>query len=143
MERRSGEVNDVVAAEHPTASKVLIVDDEPGMARVIAATAGGLGFETREVTDARLAPQAFIAFRPDVLILDLIMPGKDGLDVLSEVLAIDPTVRLVLISGFGESYLRLGEAVAKFHCDHGAEILQKPFRADVLREVLRRMAAAA
>lgn len=123
--------------------KLLIVDDDCGMAKVIATTARGLGFVTREVNDAQRAAQAFIAFQPDVLVLDLIMPEKDGLDVLNEVLVIDPTVRLVLISGYGDSYLRLGEAVSKFHRDRGAEILHKPFRAEALRELLRRMTGPA
>jgi DNA-binding NtrC family response regulator len=130
-----------VMARHVTLKampKVLIVDDERGMAKVIAATACGLGFETREVNDARLARAGFIEFRPDVLILDLIMPEKDGLDVLNEVLVIDPWVRVVLISGHGEGYLRLGEAFTRFHRDGGAEILRKPFRAEALREALRR-----
>ena len=128
------------AADHRPL-KVLVVDDEPGMAKVIAATAGQLGFETQEVHDANAATQAFIAFRPDILVLDLIMPGKDGLDVLNEVLVIDPTVRLVLISGHGQTYLRLGDALSKFHRDGGAEMLSKPFRASALREVLQRGAA--
>lgn len=124
------------------ALKVLIVDDEQGMAKVIAATAGQLGFETREVSDATAATQAFIDFRPDILVLDLIMPGKDGLDVLNEVLVIDPGVRLVLISGHGSTYLRLGDALSKFHRDGGAELLSKPFRANALREVLMRVAGS-
>jgi hypothetical protein len=53
---------------------------------------------------------------------------KDGLDVLNEVLVIDPPMRLVLISGHGDSDLRLGEPLTRFHRDGGAEILRKPFR---------------
>jgi DNA-binding NtrC family response regulator len=142
MDQWPGEADSAVAmAPNVTCkaiSKVLIVDDERGMAKVIAATASGLGCETQEVSDARLATAAFIEFRPDLLVLDLVMPGKDGLDVLNEVLVVDPSVRLVLISGHGDGYLRLGEALTRFHRDGGAEILRKPFRAEALRDVLRR-----
>jgi hypothetical protein len=62
---------------------------------------------------------------------------KDGLDVLNEVLMIDPPMRLVLISGHGDSDPRLGEALTRSHRDGGAEILRKPFRGAV-RGVLRR-----
>jgi hypothetical protein len=85
------------------------------------------------VNDAWLATAAVIEFRPDGLVLDLIMPEKDGPDMLNEVLVINPSVRLVLSSGFGDSHLRLGDARSKFHRDNGAEILRKPFLVAALR----------
>ncbi|MGE0224067.1 MAG: response regulator [Acetobacteraceae bacterium] len=119
--------------------RLLVVDDQKGMTRVICAAAASLGFVTREVNDPHRATQAFLEFRPDLLVLDLIMPEKDGIDVLNEVLLIDPGVRLILISGYGETYLRLGEAVSKFHRPDAIEVLRKPFRIDALRDALRRM----
>jgi DNA-binding NtrC family response regulator len=122
--------------------KLLIVDDQKGMTKVISATASELGFSTREVNDADRATQAFLEFRPDLLVLDLIMPEKDGIDVLNEVLLLDPSVRLILISGYGDAYLRLGEAVSKFYRPDALEVLRKPFRIEALRGALRRAADA-
>ena len=79
---------------------------------------------------------AFLQFRPDVLMLDLIMPKVDGIDVLNEVLMVDPDVRVVLVSGFGDSYLRLGQSLSAFHRSGRVRTLRKPFRNAELRELL-------
>ena len=123
------------------ARRVLIVDDEQAVTKIINATAGFLGCETCEVNDGRAATDAFIDFHPDVLVLDLIMPGKDGIDILNEVSVVDPSVRVLLISGYGEASLRLAESICKFHsCEHVVS-LRKPFRIDALSDALRQMAA--
>ena len=45
----------------------------------------------------------------------MIMPEKDGIDVLNEILLTGIPVKVVLTSGYSDSYLRLAEGVAKFH----------------------------
>ena len=121
--------------------KVLIVDDERIMIKLIRTVTAELGFTTRDVSDSRQATEVFIEFRPDVLVLDLIMPGKDGIEILDEVLVVDPDVRLVLMSGYGEAGLRLADSVSKFHRRDTAVMLRKPFRIEVLRQVLQQMAS--
>lgn len=116
--------------------KLLVVDDQSGMARVVGMIANDLGFETRTLTNPVLATDVFIDFKPDVVIVDMIMPEKDGIDVLNEILLTGMPVKLVLTSGFSESYLRLGKAVAKFHAHDHVAVLRKPFRRDALVKVL-------
>ncbi len=57
--------------------KLLIVDDQPGSTKVVARVAHWLGLEFKAVHDPHLAVAEFIAFRPDILILDMIMPELD------------------------------------------------------------------
>jgi CheY-like chemotaxis protein len=71
----------------------------------------------------------------------MIMPEKDGIDVLNEVLLTGIPVKVVLTSGFSDSYLRLAEGVAKFHENPDVSVLRKPFRRDELIALLQRLSA--
>jgi CheY-like chemotaxis protein len=73
--------------------------------------------------------------------IDMIMPEKDGIDVLNEVLLTGIPVKVVLTSGFSESYLRLAEGVAKFHDNPNVSTLRKPFRREELVQLLTRLMA--
>ncbi|HEX5325928.1 MAG TPA: response regulator [Acetobacteraceae bacterium] len=115
--------------------RLLVIDDEPGVANVIALVAGGLGFVVRVVNCPIRAIDAFIDFRPDLVILDMIMPEKDGIDVLNELLLTGLGCRIVLTSGLSEAYLRLAEGIARFHASEVA-VLRKPFRRQELVNVL-------
>jgi signal transduction histidine kinase/DNA-binding response OmpR family regulator len=61
---------------------VLVVDDEPAVRRLVFETLDGNGIELREAADGESALAAIAVAKPDVLILDLAMPGLDGFDVL-------------------------------------------------------------
>jgi DNA-binding NtrC family response regulator len=121
------------------AKKLLVIDDQSGMTKVVEMIARQLGLNARSLNSSAQATETFIAFRPDILILDMIMPEKDGIDVLNEVLLTGLPVKVVLTSGFSESYLRLAEGVAKFHDNPNVSILRKPFRRDELVDLLTRL----
>lgn len=123
--------------------KLMIVDDERAMIKIIRRVGLDLGFTVRDVIDSRQATEAFIDFRPDVLMLDLIMPGKDGVEILDEILVVDPNVQLVLMSGYGDAGLWLARSVSKFHRPDGAITLRKPFRVETLSHILLQAAGRA
>jgi CheY-like chemotaxis protein len=108
--------------------KLLVVDDEVGITNLVARIASGLDYAVQAVNDPAEALPAFAVFEPDVLVLDLIMPKIDGIDVLNQVLALGTPATIIVMSGYGQSYLRLGEAVGKFHEHHNVRMLAKPFR---------------
>jgi len=120
-----------------TCRRLLIVDDQVGMTRVIAMVANQLGLEVKVLNSSLHAVETFLEFRPDIVILDMIMPEKDGIDVLHEILLTGQETRVVLTSGLSESYLRLAEGVAHFHDVRDITILRKPFRRHDLLNVLR------
>ncbi len=118
--------------------KLLMIDDQPSMTRVVALVASQLGFDFRAVNDPGTAIQAFIDYRPDALILDMVMPETDGIEILNQVMVTGIPTLIVLTSGFGEGYLRLAEGIFRFHQgnpDH-LFILKKPFRRDAIVELL-------
>jgi CheY-like chemotaxis protein len=71
---------------------VLVVDDEENVRALVRETLSGDGFELREAADGKEALEAVEAERPDVVVLDLIMPGLDGFAVLERLQA-DPASR--------------------------------------------------
>jgi CheY-like chemotaxis protein len=101
---------------------VLVVEDDPGVRRVIRAMLQGMGLSIREATDGVQALAAVSASRPDVMILDLVMPEMNGLVLLDELRSahLVDDVPIVVITGSitPESVIR----------EKGARgVLRKPF----------------
>lgn len=109
--------------------KVLVIDDQPTITKAVGLVVQQLGLEFRSVNSSLDAIEQYIAYRPDIVMIDMIMPEKDGIDVLDEILLTGAPVRIVLMSGYGEAYLRLAEGVAQFHERHDIiSNMRKPFR---------------
>ncbi len=116
--------------------RLMIVDDEAGLTTVVGLIAKRLGFAVRSVNDPEQVIEAFQAFNPDVLVLDMIMPDRDGIDLLHEILIAGTSARIVLTSGFGDGFLRLAQNLAKTYDKSDVMILPKPFRRAELEKVL-------
>jgi DNA-binding response OmpR family regulator len=123
--------------------KLLIIDDQVGTTRIVGLIARQLGFDVRIAVDPTQGLDAFIDYRPDILILDMIMPEKDGIDVLNEVLLTGIPVHIVLTSGLSQGYLRQAENLARFHGADRVSVLRKPFRREELVAQLEAPAARA
>ena len=65
--------------------KILIVDDEPGIRNLISAYLRKEGYEIFEADDGEKAVKAAHAFKPDLIILDIMLPGMNGLEVLTQI----------------------------------------------------------
>ncbi len=63
-------------------SKVLVVDDDPAVVKVLTAYLADSVDDVQGLTDSRQVEQVFMEFAPDVLVLDLHMPQPDGFEVL-------------------------------------------------------------
>jgi two-component system KDP operon response regulator KdpE len=66
------------------AVKVLVVDDEKSIRRFLRASLQSYGYEVSEAASAREGRDACLSSRPDILILDLGLPDRDGVDVIKE-----------------------------------------------------------
>ena len=105
--------------------KLLIIDDQAGITKVVGLIARQLGLDFKALNSSATATEEFIEYRPDILMLDMIMPEKDGIDVLNEILLTGIPARIVLTSGYSDAYLRLGEGVAKFHESGQVSVLKE------------------
>jgi two-component system OmpR family response regulator len=64
-----------------SAGRVLVVDDEPSITDAVATALRYEGFETREVATGRAAEKAIDDFRPDLVVLDVMLPDLDGFEI--------------------------------------------------------------
>jgi DNA-binding response OmpR family regulator len=81
--------------------RVLVVDNETEFASTVAERMRLRKIEAESVYSGEEALEAVSRFMPDVMILDVQMPDMSGLDVLSQVKAIDPTIEVILLTGHG------------------------------------------
>ncbi len=89
--------------------RILIVDDEPGIRDGLERLLQRRGYQTRTTCDGSSALLECIAFRPDLILLDVMMPGRDGFDICREIKS-NPGTRLipvVLITGLSEKSDRI------------------------------------
>jgi two-component system, OmpR family, KDP operon response regulator KdpE len=78
-------------------ARVLVVDDEPAIRRLLRQTLARAGHEVLEAGDARAALAAVTRDRPDAVLLDLGLPGRDGLELVP-VIARLPGISLIVVS---------------------------------------------
>jgi DNA-binding NtrC family response regulator len=81
--------------------KVLVVDNETEFASTLAERLRLRKIEATSVFSGEEALAVVSGFLPDVVVLDLRMPDMDGLDVLPQIKAFDPTIEVILLSGHG------------------------------------------
>ena len=83
--------------------KILIVDDDNNIAELIALYLTKECFETKIVNDGEEALKEFVSFRPDLIILDLMLPGIDGYQVCREIRHTSD-VPIIMLSAKGETF---------------------------------------
>jgi len=88
--------------EYATKGRVLVVDDDASLAEMLTIVLRQEGFDSRMVTRGDLALDAFRDYKPDVVLLDLMLPGRDGIDVCKEIRA-ESGVPIVMLTAKGDT----------------------------------------
>lgn len=112
--------------------RLLIVEDEQRIADLLVRAFAVEGYTAHVVEDGRLAVRAAIRFSPDAILLDLMLPGKNGLAVLPELCEQLPDVPVIILSARRESSVRVASLRSG-----AVDFLVKPFSFDELLERLR------
>jgi CheY-like chemotaxis protein len=113
-----------------TPQSVLVIDDDPDVRAFIAETLDEQGYEVRQASNGRKGLAEIARRKPDLVVLDFIMPGLSGAEVAGRILADDPDQPILFVSGYSET-----EAVKR--AAPSAPLLTKPFRADTLDKAVR------
>src|SRR4051812_8065593 len=114
-------------------SRVLVVDDEPQITRVLRTVLSSQGYQVRTAAEGQAALASFAEFRPELVITDLYMPHMDGVELCRRIRAVSGVPIIVLLVK-GEERTKV-EAL-----DSGADdYVTKPFGID---ELLARVRAA-
>ena len=121
---------------HP---RLLLIDDEPALAEFLASAARGCGFEPRITDKDEDFRDQFIADRPEMVALDLGMPGMDGLETASRIqqLAAGKGLSLIAVTGWGQHEDRQRTEAAGFVAH-----FVKPIKIDQLEALLARITAS-
>lgn len=102
--------------------KVLIVDDEQSVRYSFKKLLGTSNYELIEASNAETALATFCSEKPNLVILDIEMPGKDGIQVLKELKDISPAIPVIIITAYGS-----GDRVIKAMKYGAYEYVEKPF----------------
>ncbi len=112
---------------------VLVVDDREDHAATIVASLQAVGLRATAVHDGASAVQLVIAQKVDVCVLDLVMPGMDGVKTYEEIRRIDPSISVIAISG--HAVPRMMHALMSLG---GYACLRKPFDMPELTRAIAR-----
>ncbi|WP_213804646.1 response regulator [Granulicella sp. dw_53] len=113
--------------------RVLIVDDERLVADTLALVFQKSGFEAHAAYTVNTAMVDVRTFRPDLLLCDITMPGKDGLALVREITRELPSCRIIVLTGFYSNLKIVREEANRLSLP--VSILTKPCQpTDLLRE---------
>ena len=90
------------ASDFGTKGRVLVVDDDASLAEMLTIVLRQEGFDSRVCARGDRALAEFRDYRPDVVLLDLMLPGKDGIDVCKEIRA-ESGVPIVMLTAKGDT----------------------------------------
>src|SRR5689334_8546851 len=90
------------------ASEVLVVEDEPTIADIVRRYLARAGYDARSVGDGLEAVAAVSARRPDLIVLDIMLPGIDGLEVMRRIRAAGGRpIGVILLTAKGDEHDRI------------------------------------
>lgn len=116
--------------------RLLICDDEPAFGRFVKNVAEDVGYAVRVTTDGRAFIEAYSSFEPTTIVLDMIMPGMDGNELVLWLAKERCTARVIIITGYTPDYAIHAKILAEFKGLGPVTTLHKPIEISRLRAVL-------
>src|ERR1700722_2812297 len=116
--------------------KLLVVDDQAAIGAYIQKVAEPLGYEVTVTTDSTKAVPLYRTLQPASIILDVVMPQMDGIEILRALGTMGCAAKILVASGFRAEYLRCASNLSEPFGLHGVTIMPKPFRTAALRQYL-------
>ncbi|BAU26435.1 two-component system response regulator (stage 0 sporulation protein F) [Aneurinibacillus soli] len=116
--------------------KVLIVDDQYGIRVLLFEVFGKEGYRTFQAANGKQALEIVVNEAPDLVILDMKIPGMDGLEILKEIKKIAPDTKVIMMTAYGELDM-IKEATQLGALTH----FTKPFDIDELRAAVNNQLA--
>lgn len=117
------------------AYRLLAIEDNQNIADMICRAASDMGFQTQS-TDGGHAAEIYQSFKPDIIVLDILMPEKDGLEVLQFLKESKCQAHIVILSGSSDAYRKIAERLGTANGLNIVGNLSKPFRINELRMIL-------
>lgn len=121
--------------EVDTMSKVLIVDDSSIMRMTLKRIVEKMGASSvREATNGNEAVSIYSRYKPDLVIMDITMPEKDGVNALKDIMALNRNAKIIMCSTNGQKKMVIDSIMA------GAkDFILKPFHEDKVKDVVGKL----
>jgi len=107
---------------------LVVIDDDPANIKFVRFVLADEGLEIHSAADAQSGLELIRRTRPQIVLLDLVMPGVEGMEVLQQILEFDPGIDVILMTGYYSTESAV-EAIQKGAADY----FPKPFSPDRLR----------
>jgi CheY-like chemotaxis protein len=113
---------------------ILVIDDDDTMRRKIRRILEGADHEVFEATGGRQGTKLFAERRPDLVITDIVMPDKEGIETILDIRKMSENAKIIAVSGggvdIGLNYLDVAGRLG------ATAVLAKPFRASELTDLV-------
>ncbi len=104
--------------------RILVVENDPLVARTLALVFRSSGFDTTTVADAESALSSIRLCPPDLLLCDIDLPGRDGVELMTDLGAENPKLPILVLTGFYGSLARVRACARKL--PQAVDIYTKP-----------------
>ena len=108
-------------------TKVLYVEDELFLAKIVMESLESRGYDVRWINDGKDVIDAYGSYRPDVCVLDVMLPNKDGFTLGEEIRALDPAIPIIFLTAKSQT-----KDVLNGFSSGGNDYLKKPFSMEEL-----------
>ena len=108
-------------------TKILYVEDEPFLGRIVKESLESRNFDVCMATDGKQAVVQFREIHPDICVLDIMLPQKDGYSIAKEIREVNPTVPIIFVTAKTQT-----EDLLKGFESGGNDYLRKPFSMEEL-----------
>ncbi|MFY0761350.1 MULTISPECIES: response regulator [Metabacillus] len=113
--------------------KILIVDDQYGIRILLNEVFQKAGYQTFQAANGFQALEIVDKHKPDLVLLDMKIPGMDGIEILKRMRVVEPDIRVIIMTAYGELDM-IQEAKDLGALTHFA----KPFDIDEIRDAVRK-----
>ncbi|MGD6794059.1 response regulator [Metabacillus indicus] len=113
--------------------KILIVDDQYGIRILLNEVFQKAGYQTYQAANGFQALEIVDKHKPDLVLLDMKIPGMDGIEILKRMRVVEPDIRVIIMTAYGELDM-IQEAKDLGALTHFA----KPFDIDEIRDAVRK-----
>ena len=123
------------------AHRLLVVDDEADFAAFVREVAQDLGFVVEVAGDGRLMRRQYAAFKPTVIVLDMVLPDQDGIELVRWLGGQPNPPPVIAATGFNPEYVKWAQTVGQGNSVRVVATLHKPVKLADLRAALEAVKA--
>ncbi|WP_282610458.1 response regulator [Pelagibius sp. Alg239-R121] len=122
-----------------TQRRLLVLDDEPEFCEYVRTVAEQEDYLVETIQDSRKFQELFESFDPTLIVLDLVMPDMDGIEIIRWLSSKERPIHVVLATGYDPRYAIMADKLAMGRSKNlKISPIAKPVRVDTLRRILQK-----